>query len=845
MKSIKPLQLGITLNALIIFSIFTYGQTIINAGPVSGTWTASGSPYHIMGDIEVPVGNTLVIDPGVTVKIFAELSFKIYGQLLAQGNETSSIFFIPIAECWKGLQIINSADTSKLRFCTFNGFDNITPNGDGIYGGVLYALNCSIIITKCNFASNLIHTSSNSSNTSHGYGGAVCFKNTVGKVSSCNFSANAIYGSGSVAEGGCIYSYGNIKFDNNLISNNSAFSTSHANGGGVYISGGEFIRNTVNNNLCRSDDFGEGIEWAYAYAISKGGGLCISNCILKDNLIYDNNCEAEATAIAGPYGWSEAFAEAYGGGIYTNWKLENNFISGNYCDAMAGSTGIYSSTNKGGGVWSSHSMLNNTIVSNICSEGSGVYGGTLKNCIVYYNQGGSGNPQITGYSSFCCIEGGSAGQGNINSDPLFTEGSLGEYYLSQIASGQKQQSPCADAGDPSSEPILGTTRTDELADTGIVDLGFHYFCEPRVVANFNFDECFGKIPLYIQFSNNSIYSLCSPVLQAWDFEDDGIIDSYDENPIWIFLQPGNYSVRLIVKALAENNTIFSDTVLKENIIQACLLNSDFTQDVLYGATPLTVNFFDSSIIENTELSGWQWDFENDGIIDSYEQNPIWNYYEPGIYSIKLIVNDTSGLISDTLIKSNHINVCEIEPDFYADKLSGSVPLEVNFFDLTNILYSSVAEFQWDFQNDGIIDSYSQNPSWIYENQGHFTVQLIVKDTSGFIIDTIIKVNYIEANTSGIIPFNGNEREKLIVFPNPFNNYVIIEFEFDQPEKVDLQFFNFAFYPLATITKNEKVEKGKKTWNWVGLKHNMESGIYYISLTTASGKHFIKKCIKVN
>lgn len=51
------------------------GQTIINAGPVSGTWTAAGSPYHIMGDIEVPNGEVLVIEPGVSVKIYSDYIF--------------------------------------------------------------------------------------------------------------------------------------------------------------------------------------------------------------------------------------------------------------------------------------------------------------------------------------------------------------------------------------------------------------------------------------------------------------------------------------------------------------------------------------------------------------------------------------------------------------------------------------------------------------------------------------------------------------------------------------------------------------------------------------------------
>ncbi len=110
-----------------MLTIHTQSQTIINAGPVSGTWTASGSPYHIMGDINIPAGNTLVIEPGVTVKIFSELSFKVYGQLLAVGTESDSIFFLPVSTFWKCLQLLNATDTCKFNYCSFKNFKKIEP----------------------------------------------------------------------------------------------------------------------------------------------------------------------------------------------------------------------------------------------------------------------------------------------------------------------------------------------------------------------------------------------------------------------------------------------------------------------------------------------------------------------------------------------------------------------------------------------------------------------------------------------------------------------------------------------------------------------------------------------
>lgn len=87
-------------------------------------------------------------------------------------------------------------------------------------------------------------------------------------------------------------------------------------------------------------------------------------------------------------------------------------------------------------------------------------------------------------------DGISADPTDISQDSIFVDpdgvdnilgGSNGEddsFYLSQIVSGQAQDSPCLDSG---SDTALNlgmsdkTTRTDESLDVGNVDLGFHYF----------------------------------------------------------------------------------------------------------------------------------------------------------------------------------------------------------------------------------------------------------------------------------------------------------------------------------------------------------------------------------
>jgi hypothetical protein len=133
------------------------------------------------------------------------------------------------------------------------------------------------------------------------------------------------------------------------------------------------------------------------------------------------------------------------------------------------------------------SIINNTIARNSCistsssATGAGICAYSGSSCaginnIIYYNVSTT-NPNISGTVVFtytCC---GTLlnGTGNTTSAPLFVNTPpTGYFFLSQIAAGQTANSPCVDAGDPTSTMVTGSTRTDFVQDEGIVDMGFHW-----------------------------------------------------------------------------------------------------------------------------------------------------------------------------------------------------------------------------------------------------------------------------------------------------------------------------------------------------------------------------------
>jgi len=84
-------------------------------------------------------------------------------------------------------------------------------------------------------------------------------------------------------------------------------------------------------------------------------------------------------------------------------------------------------------------------------------------------------------------------------------------------------------------------------------------------------------------------------------------------------------------------------------------NVIFGGDTLSGKAPFPVHFYDSTFFGATS---WQWDFDNDGIIDDTIQNPWWIYYEEGLYPVKLVASN--GSQKDSILRSDYIDVDGIQ-----------------------------------------------------------------------------------------------------------------------------------------------------------------------------------------
>jgi PKD repeat protein len=92
------------------------------------------------------------------------------------------------------------------------------------------------------------------------------------------------------------------------------------------------------------------------------------------------------------------------------------------------------------------------------------------------------------------------------------------------------------------------------------------------------------------------------------------------------------------------------------------LESDFKADFNANSTlgyypSFEVNFSDLS--NGYNITNWSWDFQNDGIYDSFIQNPTFTYTDVGVYDVKLKISNET--IEDSLIKYGYITVEYVPP----------------------------------------------------------------------------------------------------------------------------------------------------------------------------------------
>jgi gliding motility-associated-like protein len=184
--------------------------------------------------------------------------------------------------------------------------------------------------------------------------------------------------------------------------------------------------------------------------------------------------------------------------------------------------------------------------------------------------------------------------------------------------------------------------------------------------------------------------------------------------------------------------------------------ANFTANITSGCAPLTVSFTDQSTGNPT---AWNWEISNGTLASG--PNPVVNFNSPGVYSVKLVVQNASGI--SELERVNYITVYPSpSADFSANITLGCVPSTISFTDLSTTPGGSITGWQWDF-GDGATST-QQNPTHTYSTIGFYSVTLVVTSNSGCQA-VVSKSSYIRVVGSISTDFNAS---KPTTCRGPFN-----------------------------------------------------------------------------
>jgi len=375
---------------------------IVAAGPLrAATITVSsladdggaGELRQAIGTANGASGSTIVFKSGLTGTIKLSATLQALPVILVSTTIDGAGITIDGDGTYRPFNINAPSNTVTMSGLTIQHGQDAGGTG----GAAILVQSGDLVLTSCMLKNN----------TATGDGGAICNFGTV-TLTGCTVSGNIAYSGGGLYN----YTYGGTLGVSTLTDCTLSGNSATINGGGIcnYSYSGTGGTSALTDCTLTGNSTGANGGGIYDYCYSAAGGTAaLTNCTLLLN------------------------SGAYGGGIY------------NYTYSGSGGTAA---------------LFNCTLTDNTGTFGGAMYNGNgggaggkalLTNCILYADTGGevitSGGPVL---ATYCDIQGGVAGAGNINVNPSL--GSLAGNGGATQTLALEKGSPCYMVGTPTGAP---------------------------------------------------------------------------------------------------------------------------------------------------------------------------------------------------------------------------------------------------------------------------------------------------------------------------------------------------------------------------------------------------------
>lgn len=397
----------------------------------------------------------------------------------------------------------------------------------------------------------------------------------------------------------------------------------------------------------------------------------------------------------------------------------------------------------------------------------------------------------------------------------------------------------------------------------------------NVDAAFDAVENIGVYPFTVQFNDYSTATDSTTITSwAWDFNNDGNIDSNDPNPTWTYNNAQTYTVSLTVSDGIHQHT---RTLSNYITIIGTSSNTLVVNGIEYATYPGEMeNFYSSSAcFGNHQVDVWDlfgdqgFDYSSNpnikqvdlfkrnipDLVLSHYSKVVWignnydgdiTYYDPaqvlqyirsggnfllatrqgadffndslkaycGITSISGLQGVTQLIsLDDSLVNMSSVGDNSRNQFVLLDSASLAVP--IFDYDTSN---AWIAGFKIQKENQGAFIYIAGRPYRYDNNSSYQNYNYIIDNWMNFIPTSVQQNN---GNSLTVINFNLSQN-----YPNPFNPSTIIEYNIEQPGLVKLKIFDILGREIKTLI-NQSQTAGKHSVKFNASE--LPSGIYFYRL----------------
>ncbi len=332
-------------------------------------------------------------------------------------------------------------------------------------------------------------------------------------------------------------------------------------------------------------------------------------------------------------------------------------------------------------------------------------------------------------------------------------------------------------------------------------------------------------------------SVGEDLIYTWNFGDfdpenyrkDSVSKSYDINPQFTYSKDGYYNVCLTAYDRATGT---SDLKCKK--IRIGTPAKDCKANLIYSINEVAgdyfIRFLDRSYSPGI-INKRVW-----SIHDTTIEDVIGNRYQlpdTGLYTLKLQIEDNRGCISRDYALIN----AGVEGKLYGVydyNIIDTITLKATGYpvDFVGISHGDAAKLKWDFDGDGTWDdSTSSNPTYVYNTPGEYYCKLQVSDPNTGDVDTYIDTVNVGAGLAINNPDSDNDNPDLNVYPNPVATSAQIEYTLQEQSDVNITLFDTKGNSIINLVN---AEKNKGVHQVILNKGTLETGIYYLQITTNKG-----------